>query len=145
MPDIADLAAAPDPSDPWEAQAFAVLRQLRPQLEPEQWSLVRTDPVGARPTYTVVVEAGAVAAVAGWRLNACTSAGRLLYVDDLVTDAAVRSRGYGELLLGHLRRRADELGCSRLELDSGVQRFDAHRFYLRARMSITAHHFGVNV
>lgn len=28
-----------------------------------------------------------------------------------------------------------------LELDSGVQRFDAHRFYLVQRMLNTAHHF----
>jgi hypothetical protein len=28
-----------------------------------------------------------------------------------------------------------------LDLDSGVHRHDAHRFYLRERMLISAHHF----
>jgi hypothetical protein len=28
-----------------------------------------------------------------------------------------------------------------LDLDSGVQRHDAHRFYLRERMHISSHHF----
>ncbi|MGZ5023946.1 MAG: GNAT family N-acetyltransferase, partial [Chthoniobacterales bacterium] len=28
-----------------------------------------------------------------------------------------------------------------LTLDSGVQRFDAHRFYLMKRMKISSHHF----
>jgi hypothetical protein len=32
-------------------------------------------------------------------------------------------------------------GCGELHLDSGVQRFAAHRFYLRERMEIMAHHF----
>ena len=34
-------------------------------------------------------------------------------------------------------------GCKELHLDSGVQRFAAHRFYLRERMDITCHHFAM--
>jgi hypothetical protein len=30
-----------------------------------------------------------------------------------------------------------------LDLDSGVTRFDAHRFYLRERMHIQSHHFAL--
>jgi hypothetical protein len=30
-------------------------------------------------------------------------------------------------------------------LDSGVQRFGAHRFYLRRRMDITSHHFALDL
>jgi hypothetical protein len=33
------------------------------------------------------------------------------------------------------------VACSRLSLDSGVTRHDAHRFYLRERMVIASHHF----
>jgi hypothetical protein len=36
-------------------------------------------------------------------------------------------------------------GCAKLELDSGVQRFDAHRFYLRKRMIISSHHFSLEL
>ncbi len=32
-----------------------------------------------------------------------------------------------------------------LTLDSGVQRFAAHRLYLRQRMDITSHHFTMNL
>jgi GNAT superfamily N-acetyltransferase len=145
MPACVDLAETPDPTDPLEEQALAVLTQLRPDLDEAKWAAVRTDPIGARPCFTVVAEDGVVSAVAGWRLMAMTHTGRTLYVDDLVTDAAVRSRGDGSLLLGHLRERAEQLGASVLALDSGVQRFDAHRFYLRERMSITSHHFARNV
>lgn len=44
-----------------------------------------------------------------------------------------------------LRRRAERLDCTVLDLDSGVQRFDAHRFYTREKMNITAHHFGFHL
>ncbi|GAA3945735.1 hypothetical protein GCM10022383_24430 [Microbacterium soli] len=62
-------------------------------------------------------------------------------VDDLSTAASERPRGYGRMLLGELRERAIAAGRHRRELDSGVQRFDAHRSYLRERMDIDAHHF----
>ena len=67
---------------------------------------------------------------------------RKLYVDDLVTSSASRSTGVGAALLAELEQRAVDAGCSALELDSGVQRWDAHRFYFRERFAITGHHFG---
>jgi GNAT superfamily N-acetyltransferase len=66
---------------------------------------------------------------------------RRLYVDDLVTTASSRSAGVGQALLAELEGRARAAGCAVLDLDSGVQRHDAHRFYLRERMAISAHHF----
>ena len=71
----------------------------------------------------------------------CTTAGRRLYVDDLVTDSAARSGGHGKLLLADLEKRARDAGCTSLTLDSGIQRSDAHRFYFRERMMIAAYHF----
>jgi hypothetical protein len=41
-----------------------------------------------------------------------------------------------------LMGQAQQAGCAQIHLDSGVQRFAAHGFYLRHRFSITSHHFG---
>ena len=67
--------------------------------------------------------------------------GAVVDVDDLVADNAARSRGYGGLLLDWLAAEAKRRGCVGLDLDSGVQRADAHRFYFRQRMTIAAYHF----
>ena len=64
-----------------------------------------------------------------------------MYIDDLVTDASRRSSGHGAKLLRWLRQTACEAGCAELHLDSGVQRHDAHRFYLVHGMKIASHHF----
>ncbi|MHB1766746.1 MAG: GNAT family N-acetyltransferase [Phycisphaerae bacterium] len=69
------------------------------------------------------------------------SRGRNMYVDDLVTTEHLRSKGVGKLLLQWLIAEARRKKCKHLVLDSGVQRFAAHRFYLRHGMNITAHHF----
>jgi GNAT superfamily N-acetyltransferase len=74
-----------------------------------------------------------------------TSAGRKLYVDDLVTAEEARSRGIGKFLLRDLEQRAKAAGCTLLDLDSGVQRHRAHRFYLRESMDINSHHFAKGI
>ncbi len=130
------------PGDPrLTAEVLPVLRQLRPHLDAAALTAIHAEghPDGLR--FTAAYLDGRCVGVAGWRVVATTVAGRKLYVDDLVTDAAARSTGVGAALLRWLERRGRERGCSVLDLDSGVQRHDAHRFYLRERMAITSHHF----
>ena len=80
-------------------------------------------------------------AVAGFRPMEMFSTGPILYVDDLVTAAAHRGKKYGSALLAFLNEHAKKLGCKYLELDSGTQRLDAHRFYRREGLEEVALHF----
>ena len=84
-------------------------------------------------------------AVAGYRFLESLFSGKNLYVDDLVTRERDRSKGFGAHLLDWLIEQAREHGCESLELDSGVQRFDAHRFYFSKRMSISSYHFRIKI
>ena len=135
---LADLAL----DDPrWQA-ALPVLQELRPELDAATLRDVYAE--GWQQGYRFLAaldDDGRCLGVAGWRLVATVFAGRKLYVDDLVTASSARSGGVGKALLGELERRAREAGCSMLDLDSGVHRHDAHRFYLRERMHISSHHF----
>lgn len=53
------------------------------------------------------------------------------WVEDLAVAPDVRSRGAGTALLQAAMAWARERGASHLELDSGLGRHDAHRFYER--------------
>jgi GNAT superfamily N-acetyltransferase len=53
------------------------------------------------------------------------------WVEDLAVDPDERSAGIGRALLARAREWAAEHGASHLELDSGLARTDAHRFYDR--------------
>ncbi len=86
---------------------------------------------------------GEVLCVAGFVVGMKLAWGKHIYVDDLVTAAAHRSRGAGALMISWLETHARRIGCNQLHLDSGVQRFDAHRFYLRERFNIGSHHFSI--
>src|SRR5205085_5556570 len=88
---------------------------------------------------------GDVCAVAGYRFLESLFSEKFLYVDDLVTRESSRSLGFGGDLLDWLIEQARVHGCENLELDSGVQRFDAHRFYFSKRMSISSYHFRIKI
>jgi len=137
--DIIDLTAG-DPR--WEA-AFPVLRELRPHLTEDLLAQVLAEGETQGLRFTALFDGSRCVAIAGWRVIASVNAIRKLYIDDLSTTATARSHGYGHQLIEELARRARELDCRLLDLDSGVHRHDAHRFYFRERMHITSHHFAL--
>ncbi len=124
---------------------YAVMRQLRPHVEEDEF--VRRVRVQRDAGYRLatLADGAGVAAVAGYRIGHNLAWGKYLYVDDLVTDSSRRSQGHGQELLAWLTAAAREANCDQLHLDSGVQRFAAHRFYLRAGMDITSHHFVIDL
>jgi GNAT superfamily N-acetyltransferase len=119
-----------------------VMRQLRPQFE-EARAFVDQVTRQQKEGYLLAFleDDQQVRAVAGYRFLESLVAGKFLYVDDLVTREEDRSRGYGGQLFDWLVDQARARGCQNFELDSGVQRFDAHRFYLLKRMQISSYHF----
>ena len=124
----------------WLRRAEAVHRQLRPQMPPEYEAKMRRVFAGGG-RMCVAVAGGEVAGVAVYRMDENTMYGTRLYVDDLVTDERLRSGGIGGALLRHLEGRARSARLGHLVLDSGTQRHDAHRFYFREGLLVTAFHF----
>lgn len=121
--------------------AYTVMSELRPHLDQQQFlELVATM---RDEGYRLVglFDAGELKAVAGYRVLTMLVRGRSLYVDDLVTTAAMRGQGYGKQLLDWLVAEAVRLRCSEFHLDSGVQRFAAHAFYFGRGMHIASYHF----
>ena len=132
-------------TDEQRLACFPVLHQLRPHLKEEAFlaQLERQRERGYRLAYTLADDK--VAAVAGFDIGEALAWGKNLYVYDLVTDDAHRSQGHGEALIEFLKNHALEQGCQLLHLDSGVQRFGAHKFYMREGFHISSYHFGLEV
>lgn len=122
-------------------RCLPVLLELRPRLRAaecrKQIHRQRLD------GYALVAleQDGQILAVGGYRVLENLAWGKFLYVDDLVTRKDAQDRGHGQRLIQWLVREARRLGCGALHLDSGVQRFAAHGFYLKHRLHIVAHHF----
>jgi len=120
---------------------YDVMAQLRPHLKREAFlpTVRAMQRDGLR--LAALRDDHRVVAVAGYRISTSLFSGRHLYVDDLVTADAERSRGHGKALLAWLRALAVENDCDEFHLDSGVQRKRAHAFYLREGMELSAYHF----
>src|ERR1035441_8662107 len=123
---------------------WRVMAQLRPHLREKDFVSVVRRQFGEGYRLAFIRRKKKVAAVAGFRVQHRLVFGQFCYLDDLVTDEQVRSSGLGAELLHWLCEFARSEGCKRLELDSGVQRFAAHRFYLRHRMFISCQHFSLD-
>jgi GNAT superfamily N-acetyltransferase len=127
-------------------RCFEVMRELRPRFTNRK-KFVEQVRRQQRTGYLLafVEDDGEVRAVAGYRFIEWLFSGRFLYVDDLVTRERDRSAGYGARLMDWLVQRAREAKCTSVDLDSGVHRFDAHRFYFTRRMSIRSYHFSLPI
>ena len=120
---------------------FDVMLELRSNLERSDFlTTVRSmEPDGFRLAY--LEDDGRVVTVAGYRIYTTLFTGKNLYVDDLVTSEAARSRGFGRQMLDWLREKARSEGCMHFRLDSGVWRSRAHRFYFQQGLTIAAFSF----
>ncbi|GAA5136901.1 hypothetical protein GCM10023339_76460 [Alloalcanivorax gelatiniphagus] len=83
-------------------------------------------------------------ALAGFRLLT-TSRGRILMLEDLVVKGTHRRQGLGSVLIAHLRERAQETNCIRIELDTGVANRTAHRFYAGEGFAAVATHLASGI
>lgn len=118
----------------------SVHRQLRPNL-PQDYAGRMKEIFQGGAEMAVAIVGSRVAGIAVFRILEKTFTGRELYCDDLVTDEKQRSTGVGRALIAYLEKVGRERRCDMLALDSGTQRQQAHKFYFREQMPITAFHF----
>ena len=132
-------------TDPQIRRCYPLVRELRPHVRANGFleRVRRQMTQGYRLIFLEVQ--GETRALAGYRISECLAWGKFLYVDDLITRGADRSRGYAGLLIDWLLAEAAKENCREFHLDSGVQRFAAHRFYLMKRLEITCHHFALTL
>ena len=122
-------------------KCFDVMNELRTQLKREEFlQTVRAMEVdGYRLAF--IEDKDEVLAVAGYRIYSNLFMGKFLYVDDLVTSASARSKGFGKIMLNCLREKARTAGCNYFRLDSGTARAKAHKFYFNQGFSISSFSF----
>jgi GNAT superfamily N-acetyltransferase len=128
------------------ARCYPVMAELRPHVAADEFvTRVKRQIEQANYNLAYISDNGEVKAVGGFRISECLAWGKFMYVDDLVSKSDERSKGYGGALFDWLVDYARNQNCDQFHLDSGVQRFAAHRFYLTKRMDIQAHHFGLKL
>lgn len=123
-------------------RCFPIITALRPHLTKEgfieQWKRQQTQ---GYQIAAVLDENEEISALAGYRFAEFLAWGKAIYLDDLITDPSKKRHGYALALLDWLENEGKLNNCDTLQLDSGHQRNDAHRLYLKKGWTITSHHF----
>jgi GNAT superfamily N-acetyltransferase len=123
---------------------FAPPSSLPPRWDAEVAAAALEEAIGSEDSVVLVADDG------GALVGICTTYldlrsvrfGRRAWVEDLAVDPARRSEGIGKRLLDAAKDWARERRATHLELDSGVARADAHRFYEREEPSSRSVCFG---
>lgn len=125
------------------SEVAEVLLQLRPQYTLE--TLINQIRVQRKQGYQIayVKSDNQVLCVAGFVVGNKLAWGKHVYIDDLATNENCRSEGIGSLMIEWFKSYCKNNGYAQLHLDSGVQKFAAHRFYLNNRFNIASHHFSI--
>ena len=124
---------------------FEVMKKLRPHHTAE--SFVTTMEQMSKEGYQLICleDNGKAVCVAGFRFTTTLYDGLIIDLDDFVTAASARGKGYAGVLFDHLVSIAKERSIKIIHLNSNHLRFDAHRFYLNKKMKIIAHHFRLEI
>lgn len=127
-------------------RCYPLMVQLRPHLVSADEFVVRWRRQVADGYRLMALFDGSCAlALAGFRVQENLVHGRYLYVDDLVTDEALRGGGHGEQLMTRLKQEAKTLGCGKLVLDTPLSNSLGHRFYFRNGLLATALRFNMAI
>lgn len=125
---------------------FAVMKELRPHLKDEASFIEQVQRQHKNGYHLVALyEGNKVSALVGYRFLETLAWGKFIYIDDLITHTISRKKGYGAMLLEWTIELAKKEGCQQVHLDSGYQRFDAHRLYLNQGFELICHHFGLKL
>lgn len=115
-------------------QAFAILRDFRGHLTEAAYVELVEDMSKQGYRMFGLRDSGRLVSVAGVRIISNFRWGRHLWVYDLVTGAADRSKGYGGEIVGWLEDFASRNGCALVALSSDISKSETHRFF-EERMS----------
>lgn len=118
---------------------FELLKELRPHLTFDSFRQIFSE-AQKTSNYQIIGledETGLVALM-GYRILHDFVHGKHIYIDDLVSKEASRSKGYGTILLEHAEEIAKENGCTNLRLCTGIENEAGKKFYQKNNWNLRA-------
>ncbi len=111
---------------------FPLMKQLREHLDESQFvSLIQSAMQESKYELLGFYENGHLQGLMGYRILTDLVHGRHVYIDDLVVDEKIRSKGLGAVMLSKAKEIARQQNCKRLRLCTGAENDRGKNFYER--------------
>jgi len=120
---------------------YPLIQQLSPGVTKERYMDMLDDMLAHGYRMAAVFEDGACLGLSGFWVSTKIYSGRYMELDNVVIDAAYRSRGIGKMLYDFLLHIALEEGCEIIMLDAYLENEKAHTFYEREGFVKRGYHF----
>lgn len=142
---ISHIAIHEATAEPEILKCFSVIKELRPHLTEERFLQQTLRQLSQGYHLMYLNHDRQVGCILGYRIHERLAWGKILYIDDLGTLAAVRGKGYAGKLLDWAISHAKSHHCHQVHLDSGYTRENAHRLYLNHGFKLSSHHFSRDI
>ncbi|NBR13817.1 MAG: GNAT family N-acetyltransferase [Flavobacteriales bacterium] len=118
-----------------------VLNDLYPSLTLEDYSKELDVMLPHNYGQVAVFEDDECLGISGFWVGNKLWCGKYLELDNIVVLEAHRSKGVGKLIFDFLSRKAQELNCTMMSLDSYTYNFKAHKFFYNEGFAPRGFHF----
>ncbi len=120
---------------------YPLIHQLNPWMGKAQFtrSLKAMLPLGYR--VLAAFDGRQLVGCAGFWVGMRFWCGKQFDIDNVIVDETCRKRGIGKKMSVWLEKKAAELGCDLMVLDSYAGSAHAHRFYMQQGFALTGYHF----
>lgn len=108
---------------------FPVLKEMYPDLTREAYETELQLMISNNYGQLAVYENSEYIGLSGYWFNSKLWCGKYLELDNVIIRERYRSKGVGDFLFDAAKRKAEELNCSILTLDSYTDNFKAHKFF----------------
>lgn len=122
-------------------QYLHVLNDLYPSLTIQQYSTELDVMLPHNYGQVAVFEGDECLGISGFWVGNKLWCGKYLELDNIVVLESHRSKGVGKLIFDFLSRKAQELNCTMMSLDSYTYNFKAHKFFYNEGFAPRGFHF----
>ena len=119
-----------------------IINQLYPKITIEKFEIATAEMI-KRGGYKMLAayQDNEMVAVCGYYISYMLYCGRYLQFCNLVVDKKFRNQGIGKEIISYLEKKARELDCDKIVLDSYVQNEKSHSLYYESDFYIRGFHF----
>lgn len=120
--------------------AYDVLRHMYPDMTSEEYVKIALARLAEGYRLVAVLDGDKMVSVAGFWIGMRFYCGKFIQLDNFVTLPDYRGRAVGKLLVDWIKDLGRAENCNRVILDTYVDNYPAHRFFLREGFIIRGYH-----